>query len=118
MATLRAIFGHARRMGIVESQGRHSTSSHLFPADSDEGHFAGFVRVLERVCAGAGLSEFTPHTLRHTFTSVAGGLNFSELAIRGQSGQAGQGVTQRHVHPDRAPAMAADKTAGHVARPC
>jgi len=74
-------------------------------------HFIGVVRVLERVCARAGLQDVTPHTLRHTFASVAGDLNFSELTIRGLLGHAGQGVTQRYVHIDQALVLAADKTA-------
>ncbi|WP_235890353.1 tyrosine-type recombinase/integrase [Sandaracinobacter neustonicus] len=70
--------------------------------------------MLERVCARAGLSNITPHTLRHTFASVAGDLNFSELTIRGLLGHAGQGVTQRYVHLDQALVLAADQTAERV----
>jgi integrase len=34
-------------------------------------HFIGVVRVLDRVCARAGLEYVTPHVLRHTFASIA-----------------------------------------------
>src|SRR5580693_515402 len=41
-------------------------SPFFFPADWGEGHFVGVVRVLDRVCEKARLSDVTPHTLRHT----------------------------------------------------
>ena len=99
---------------LIDQQARQSHGNWLFPADIGEGHFIGVVRVLERVCARAGLSNITPHTLRHTFASVAGDLNFSELTIRGLLGHAGQGVTQRYVHLDQALVLAADQTAERV----
>ena len=54
---------------------------YFFPADWGEGHFVGVVRVLDRVCEKARLADITPHTLRHTFASLAGELGFSELTI-------------------------------------
>jgi hypothetical protein len=46
-----------------------------------DGHFIGVVRVLDRVCEKARLADVTPHTLRHTFASLAGDLGVSELMI-------------------------------------
>ncbi|MYZ46323.1 tyrosine-type recombinase/integrase [Propylenella binzhouense] len=88
---------------------------YLFPADWGEGHFVGVVRVLDRVCARAGLTQVTPHTLRHTFASVAGDLNFSELTIKGLLGHAPRGVTQGYVHLDVALVVAADQVAARMA---
>ena len=51
----------------------------------------------------------TPHTLRHTFASVAGDLGFSELTIAALLGHAARGVTQRYVHIDEALRVAAEK---------
>jgi len=112
---------HVRPIGkaalqLIERQAKLSGGDYLFPADSGEGHFVGVVRVLERVCARAGLQDVSPHTLRHTFASVAGDLNFSELTICGLLGHAGQVVTQQYVHLDQALVMAADKTAGRMVR--
>ena len=53
------------------SRGQLSTSPYVFPADWGDGHFIGVVRVLDRVCAHAGLENVTPHVLRHTFASTA-----------------------------------------------
>jgi integrase len=92
-----------------------SGSRFFFPADSGEGHFVGVVRVLDRVCAMARLEGITPHTLRHTFASVAGDLGFSELTIAALLGHSARGVTQRYIHIDEALRLAADKIAGEIA---
>jgi len=90
-------------------------SRFFFPADWGEGHFVGIVRVLDRVCAMARLEDVTPHTLRHTFASVAGDLGFSELTIAALLGHAARGVTQRYIHIDEALRLAADRVADEMA---
>lgn len=87
----------------------------FFPADWGEGHFIGVVRVLDRVCQKAGLADVTPHTLRHTFASLAGDLGFSELTIAALLGHSARGVTQRYVHIDEALRMTADRVADEMA---
>jgi integrase len=64
----------------------------------------------------AKLDDVTPHTLRHTFASVAGDLGFSELTIAGLLGHSARGVTQRYVHLDRALVVAADQVAAEIAQ--
>lgn len=90
-------------------------SRFFFPADWGEGHFVGVVRVLDRICAMARLEDVTPHTLRHTFASLAGDLGFSELTIAALLGHASRGVTQRYVHIDEALRLAADRVAEEMA---
>ncbi len=90
-------------------------SPFFFPADWGQGHFVGVVRVLDRVCAAARLEDVTPHTLRHTFASVAADLGFSELTIAALLGHAARGVTQRYIHIDEALRMTADRVAGELA---
>src|SRR3546814_9540764 len=75
-------------------------SRYFFPADWGDGHFVGLVRVLDRICQRAKLEDVTPHVLRHTFASVAGGLGYSELTIAALLGHASRGVTQRYIHID------------------
>jgi len=87
----------------------------FFPADWGDRHFVGVVRVLDRICQRAGLADATPHTLRHTFASVAGDLGFSELTIASLLGHSARGVTQRYVHIDEALKMAADRVAAEMA---
>ena len=90
-------------------------SPFFFPADWGEGHFIGVVRVLDRICERARLADITPHTLRHTFASLAGDLGFSELTIAALLGHASRGVTQRYIHIDEALRMAADRVADEMA---
>src|SRR5271167_270213 len=73
------------------------------------------IRVLDRVCSRAKLADVTPHTLRHTFASVAGDLGFSELTIAGLLGHAARGVTQGYVHLDSALVVAADRVSERIA---
>ncbi|OWJ69051.1 integrase [Inquilinus limosus] len=107
--------GDAAMACLIEQAGR-SSSAFVFPADWGDGHFVGLVRVLDRVCARAGLTDVTPHTLRHTFASIAASLGFSELTISGLLGHAPRGVTQRYVHLDTALVIAADQVSAEIAR--
>jgi integrase len=93
---------------VLVAQPQTANSPFFFPADWGEGHFIGVVRVLDRVPALAGLADVTPHTFRHTFASVAGDLDFSELTIAALLGHAARSVTQRYVDIDEAVRMAAD----------
>jgi site-specific recombinase XerD len=54
--------------------------------------------------------------LRHTFASVAGDLDFSELSIAGMLGHSAQGATQRYVHLDKALIVAAGEVAAAIAQ--
>ena len=63
----------------------------------------------------AKLEDVTPHTLRHTFASVAAELGFSELTIAALLGHAARGVTQRYIHIDEALMMTSDKVAQEIA---
>lgn len=89
-------------------------SPYVFPADWGDGHFIGVVRVLGRVCERAKLDGVTPHVLRHTFASVAGDMDFSELTIAALLGHTARGVTQRYVHIDEALRVAADRVAAEI----
>jgi integrase len=99
----------------VAAQPKRAGSPYVFPGDWNDSHFVGMVRVLERVCARVELDGVTPHVLRHTFASVAGNLNFSELTIKGLLGHASRGVTQGYVHLDVALVVAAEKVSAHIA---
>lgn len=110
---LRPIGGAAA--DLIASQPRLVGSEWVFPADAGEGHFVGLPRVFERVCARAEIEGATLHTLRHTFASVAGNLNFSELTIAGLLGHAARGVTRSYVHLDQALVLAAEKVSAQIA---
>lgn len=88
---------------------------YVFPADFGDGHFTAAKACLSRLCASVGIEGITPHTLRHTFGSVAGDLGFSELTIRALLGHAAQSVTQGYVHIDEALKLAVTRTCGEIA---
>ncbi|BAV65529.1 tyrosine-type recombinase/integrase [Sphingobium cloacae] len=88
---------------------------YVFPADFGDGYFTAAKACLSRLCASVGIEGITPHTLRHTFGSVAGDLGFSELTIRALLGHAAQSVTQGYVHIDEALKLAVTRTCGEIA---
>ncbi len=103
-------------VAAIKAQPVRNGSKYVFPADTGDGHFIGVVRVLQRVCNRANLMGVTPHTLRHTFASVAGDLGFSELTIAGLLGHAPRGVTQHYIYLDAALVVAANQVAVEIAR--
>lgn len=88
---------------------------YVFPSDVGEGHFTAAKACLARFCASVGIKGITPHTLRHTFGSIAGDLGFSELTIQALLGHAAQSVTQGYVHIDEALKLAVTRTCEEIA---
>ncbi len=101
---------------LINSRLAVGSSPYVFPADWGSGHFIGIIRVLDRVCARAGLEAVTPHVLRHTFGSIAGDLGFSELIIAAMLGHAPRGVTQRYVHIEEPIKIAANRVSSEIAK--
>lgn len=113
-AQIRAIGQAAVR--ILERQPEIAGNPHFFPSSIGDGPFTAVSECLRRVCSLAGIEGVTPHTLRHTFGSVAGDLGFSELTIRAMLGHASQNVTQDYVHIDEALKLAVTRTSNEIAR--
>ncbi|WP_136616176.1 MULTISPECIES: tyrosine-type recombinase/integrase [Mesorhizobium] len=112
--------GQVRAIGpsaadLAASQPTRKNSPYVFPSDIGDGHFTATKSCLARLCAGANIEGVTPHTLRHTFGSVAGDLGFSELTIAALLGHAARGVTQGYVHIDEALKLAATRTCEEIA---
>jgi integrase len=62
-------------------------------------------------------SDITPHTLRHSFASLASAMGIADHLISGMLGHARQGVTSRYMHlSDRALIETADKVANETLR--
>jgi integrase len=101
---------------LVEDQRTRADQEWVFPSDRVDGHFVCVEKTLRRVCAVARIEGVTPHTLRHTFASVAADQGFSELTIAGLLGHAAMGVTQRYIHLDKALVVAANDVANTVTR--
>lgn len=101
---------------LIAAQRVGDDQIYVFPSDRTDGHLVEVVKTLRRACSLARLDGVTPHTLRHTFASVAADQGFTELTIAGLLGHATMGVTQRYIHLDKALVLAADEVSAHVAR--
>ena len=69
---------------------------------------SGFKKLFKKILKLADLSaDITPHTLRHSFTSVAADLGFSEPTIAALVGHKGRSITSRYIHSADAVLLAA-----------
>jgi integrase len=94
---------------------KDSTSAFVLPSIRGVGAFGGMPKACKRIIARAALSDVTPHTLRHSFASVAGDLGFSESTIAALLGHAKGSVTSRYVHHlDSVLIGAADKVSSAI----
>lgn len=112
--------GQVRAIGptaakLVANQAPRKNCPFIFPSDVGDGHYTATKSCLARLCVRANIQGITPHTLRHTFGSVAGDLGFSELTIAALLGHAARGVTQGYVHIDEALKLAATRTCEEIA---
>jgi integrase len=112
--------GQARAIGpsaaqLAARQPTRKDCPYVFPSDMGGGHFTAAKSCLARLCGSAKIGGVTPHTLRHTFGSVAGDLGFSELTIAALLGHASRSVTQGYVHIDEALKLAATRTCEEIA---
>jgi integrase len=70
-----------------------------FPPTRGEGRMTGFPKLWGRIAELGELpSDVTPHTLRHSFASLAGDLGYSEPTIAALVGHKGRTMTSRYVH--------------------
>jgi len=77
--------------------------------------YLGFPKAWLRLAERAGLDGVTPHTLRHSFASVANDLGFTEPTIAAMLGHASGTVTGRYIHNlDSALTAAADRVARRI----
>ena len=95
----------------------HGKSDSVFAVGDDGKAFAGIQRTWERIAKRAGFSDFTLHTLRHSFATTANTLGCSEPTIAAMLGHSRGTVTARYVHVvDETLLAAADRVSGAIAR--
>ncbi|HLY58823.1 MAG TPA: tyrosine-type recombinase/integrase, partial [Stellaceae bacterium] len=79
------------------------------------GHYRGLPKAWARIAKRAKLPHVTPHTLRHSFASVANELGYTLPTIGAMLGHASGDVTSRYIHHvDAALVSAADRVAQHI----
>jgi len=100
---------------LLREQPVHEGSPYVFPSDGGQSHFIAADGVLGRICKRLGWTDVTPHTLRHTFGSIAGELGYSELTIAAMLGHAAGSVTGRYVHIDEAVRSAVERVSAEIA---
>jgi integrase len=84
------------------------TDAPVFQATRGDGPMARFPKFWGRIAKLGGLpADVTPHTLRHSFASLAGDLGYSESTIGTLIGHKGQSITSRYVHAADAVLLAA-----------
>jgi integrase len=82
----------------------------VFPATRGDANaiMSGFKKIWKKITALGQLpADITPHTLRHSFASLAADLGYSEPTIAALVGHKGRTVTSRYVHAADAVLLAA-----------
>ncbi|MGB3503488.1 MAG: site-specific integrase [Mesorhizobium sp.] len=78
-------------------------------------HYNGLAGAWVRFMKRAELDGVTPHTMRHSFASVAGDLGFAESTIAALLGHTAGTLTSRYIHRlDTVLVAAANKVSGEV----
>ena len=102
-------------LDVLTALPRQEGARVVLPGRGEEA-YGGFRAEWRRIAGLAGLSGVTPHTLRHSFASVAGDLGYSESTIGALLGHAAGTVTGRYTHHlDSVLIAAADKVAAEIA---
>ena len=75
----------------------------------------GFPRLWKKLLKDTALADLTPHVLRHSFSSIANDLGFTEATIGALMGHSRGTVTGRYIHTvDSLLVMAADTVSGYI----
>jgi integrase len=89
---------------------------YVLPGARGGAFFGGLPRMLARIVANARLEGVTAHTLRHSFASMAGDLEYADATIGAMIGHKAATITGRYNHRlDSALVAAADKVSGAIA---
>jgi len=102
---------------IISGMGRRGDCELVFPATrGGGGPLAGFPKLFARIRKlGAIPRDVTPHTLRHSYASLASDMGYSESTIAALIGHKGSTVTSRYVHAaDAVLVQAADAVANET----
>lgn len=93
---------------VLRTMPRINNADLVFPPSRGEGGMSGFRSYWQRIAGLAGFGpDVTPHTLRHSFASLAGDLGYSESTIGALIGHKGHTITSRYVHAADAVLLAA-----------
>lgn len=87
----------------------------IFKGTAEGKPLVGFPKLWKKLFKDTALADITPHVLRHSFSSVANDLGFTEATIGALMGHSRGTVTGRYIHTvDSLLIMAADTVAGYI----
>ena len=91
-------------------------SDHVFPATRGHGRMTGFPKIWARIMKIESVCPtITPHTLRHSYASLASDLGYSEATIAALIGHKSASITSRYIHAaDAVLVQAADTIADRI----
>ena len=104
---------------VLQSALRVSGNPYVLPAMHGRPgkRYGGLEGAWVRLMKRAELTGVTPHTMRHSYASVAGDLGFAESTIGAMLGHVGGSITSQYVHRlDSVLVAAANKVCGEVYR--
>jgi integrase len=103
-------------LDVIAEQPRVVGNEFVFPGTLAGRPIGGIRGTWEAVAKAGGLpDDITPHTLRHSFASLAADLGYSEPTIAALVGHKGQSITSRYVHSaDKVLLAAADEIARYT----
>ena len=87
-----------RAFELLAALPRVEGNPYVLPATRGNSHYGGLPHAFRRLAKRAALSGVTAHTLRHSFASTAGDLDYAEATIAAMLGHAAGSVTGRYVH--------------------
>jgi integrase len=100
---------------VLDQVNRIKSNPYVLTSLSGTGPFGGLTGAWQRAMARSKLVGVTPHTLRHSYASVAGDLGFTEFTIAALLGHSAGSVTSRYVHHlDSVLISAADRVAAAI----
>jgi len=95
---------------VLDSIDQEDGNPFVLSAIRASGAFGGMPTFWRRLMKRTDLDGVTPHTLRHSYASVAGDLGYTESTIAALLGHASGSVTSRYIHHlDSVLISAADK---------
>ena len=93
----RRAFGRAAGELLKAALEKSADLVYTFPGSKPETHVQN-TKIFATACERAGLKGVTPHTLRHSFATVAGELHYAEVTIGALLGHRGNTTTSRYAH--------------------
>ena len=100
---------------LLDSQRIEKEDGFVFQGTVEGKPLVGFPKLWTKLFKDTALAHVTPHVLRHSFTSIANDLGFTEATIGTLVGHSRDSVTGRYIHTvDTLLVMAADTVAGFI----